>query len=108
MAKRSMANPHHHPKCPRCKGEGFYLAHEGQGYMRDGSFSHNRWDDCRCHPDMKEADLPRSLDPPPRYLIVHHPEKPDEWYWLILHTDKRGAFGRPQRIRTIGLDGVDG
>ena len=100
-------NPNHHPKCPRCKGEGFYLRREGQGYMRDGSFDHNQWADCTCHPSMSEAQLPRSLDPPDRYCIVHHPDDPTQWYWLILKHDHRGPFGRPQRIKTIGLDGIE-
>lgn len=75
--------------------------------MRDGSFSHNRWEDYRCYAGMPEDKLPRSLDPPPQYLIVHHPEKPTEWFWLILHTDARGKYGRPQRIKTLGLDGIE-
>lgn len=102
-----MPNLRHHPKCPRCNGEGFYLRRAGEGYMRDGSFDHNQWEDCRCYPDMPEDKLPRSLDPPPVYLIGRHPEKPTEWYWLILQTDRKGAFGRPQRIKTLGLDGVE-
>lgn len=102
-----MPNPNHHPKCPRCRGEGFYLAHEGQGYMRDGSFSHNRWEDCSCRSYTPVDKLPRSLDPSPQYLIVHHPQDPKQWYWLILYTDNKGPFGRPQKIKTIGLDGVE-
>lgn len=103
-----MPNPGNHPKCPRCKGEGFYLAYEGKGYMYDGSFSHNRWEDCRCYPEIKESELPRSLDPPPIYTIVHHPKNPKQWYWLIIHRDRRGSFRRPQRIHTLGLDGISG
>jgi hypothetical protein len=30
-------NPRHHPQCPRCKGEGFYLRRHGRGYYRDGT-----------------------------------------------------------------------
>jgi hypothetical protein len=43
-----MSNPENNPDCPRCKGEGFYLAHEGRGYYHDGSFGHNVWEDCHC------------------------------------------------------------
>lgn len=53
----------HHPKCPRCKGQGFYLRHHGQGYYRDGSFGHNQWEDCTCDPYMDEADLPAAVKP---------------------------------------------
>jgi len=63
-----MAHPQHHPKCPRCKGEGFYLAHHGRGYYRDGSFGHNDWQDCDCHPRMDESRLPAAIEP-----------KGDEW-----------------------------
>jgi hypothetical protein len=58
-----MASPHHHPKCPRCKGEGFYLNREGHGYYRDGSFGHNDWRDCTCSPYDEEASLPAPVDP---------------------------------------------
>jgi hypothetical protein len=43
-----MPNPVNNPDCPKCRGEGFYLAHEGGGYYRDGSFGHNIWEDCHC------------------------------------------------------------
>lgn len=43
-----MPDPQHHPQCPRCKGEGFYLRSSGRGYYRDGSFGHNQWEDCTC------------------------------------------------------------
>lgn len=43
-----MPNPENNPDCPKCKGEGFYLAYEGKGYYRDGSFGHNVWEDCHC------------------------------------------------------------
>ncbi len=46
-----------HGDCPRCKGAGFYLAHEGRGYFRDGSFEHNEWSDCDHSPDDNEGEL---------------------------------------------------
>jgi len=59
-----MSNPaHHHPECPRCEGVGFYLAHAGHGYYRDGSFGHNQWEDCDCYPSMPVADLPAPVNP---------------------------------------------
>lgn len=58
-----MASPHHHPDCPRCKGEGFYLRREGHGYYRDGSFGHNDWQDCDCDPWMAADRLPKAVDP---------------------------------------------
>ena len=102
-----MTNPLHHPKCPQCKGEGFYLSREGQGYMRDGSFSHNKWEDCSCRYYMTEEQLPKIKVKPATYAIVHHPSDPKRWYWLIIQHDQRGPFGRPQRITTLGLDGVE-
>ena len=61
-----MASPHHHPDCPRCKGQGFYLRREGRGFYRDGSFGHNDWQDCDCYPDMPVDRLPKAVDPTPR------------------------------------------
>ena len=58
-----MADPNHHPECPRCKGEGFYLRREGHGYYSDGSFGHNDWQDCDCYPDMPKERLPKAVDP---------------------------------------------
>lgn len=58
-----MPDPNHHPDCPRCKGEGFYLNREGRGYYRDGSFGHNDWRDCTCDPWMKPERLPQAVDP---------------------------------------------
>jgi hypothetical protein len=58
-----MPNPRHHPDCPRCKGEGFYLRREGQGFYRDGSFGHNDWQDCDCYPEMSIERLPAAVDP---------------------------------------------
>lgn len=58
-----MPNPNHHSKCPRCKGEGFYLSSHGHGYYRDGSFGHNQWRDCTCDPYMKEENLPKEVIP---------------------------------------------
>ena len=58
-----MANPHHHPDCPRCKGEGFYLRRHGHGYYRDGSFGHNQWEDCTCDPYMEPERLPKPFEP---------------------------------------------
>jgi hypothetical protein len=43
-----MPNPENNPDCMRCHGEGFYVAYEGKGYYRDGSFGHNIWEDCHC------------------------------------------------------------
>ena len=43
-----MPDQERNPNCPKCKGEGFYLAYEGKGYYRDGSFGHNVWEDCHC------------------------------------------------------------
>lgn len=54
-----MPNINNHLKCPRCKGEGFYLAKHGHGFYRDGSFGHNIWNDCNCHPYMKIENLPK-------------------------------------------------
>lgn len=109
-----MPNPDHHPNCPRCKGEGFYLAYEGQGYMRDGSFEHNRWDDCYCRPEMTEDQLPKSLiqPEPTRYIVGNHPKTNDPYYLIIYWSDKPGkyglhTYGRPKKITTIGLDGID-
>lgn len=53
------SHPSHHPKCPRCKGQGFYLRSEGRGYYRDGSFGHNQWADCTCSPYTPEDKLPQ-------------------------------------------------
>ncbi len=58
-----MPNPRHHPKCPRCHGEGFYLKHEGQGYYSDGSFGHNQWEDCTCHAADDVDHLPAAINP---------------------------------------------
>ena len=58
-----MGNPRNHPKCPRCKGEGFYLRRHGRGYYSDGSFGHNDWQDCDCDPWMKESELPAAVVP---------------------------------------------
>ncbi len=62
-----MPNPLHHPDCPRCKGEGFYLRHSGRGFYRDGSFGHNQWEDCTCaawdQPDALPAAVVPSGDP---------------------------------------------
>lgn len=58
-----MPNPQHHPQCPRCKGEGFYLAHHGRGYYSDGSFGHNQWRDCDCDPWMPVERLPKRVEP---------------------------------------------
>lgn len=58
-----MANPQHHPECPRCKGEGFYLRREEYGFYRDGSFGGNAWQDCTCYPDMPSQHLPAAVDP---------------------------------------------
>lgn len=58
-----MGHPRHHPDCPRCKGEGFYLASHGRGYYRDGSFGHNQWRDCNCDPWMKPERLPKAHQP---------------------------------------------
>ena len=41
-------NPEHNPNCPKCRGQGFYLAYAGRGYYSDGSFGHNQWKDCNC------------------------------------------------------------
>lgn len=94
-------NPNHHPNCPRCNGDGFYLAHEGQGYMRDGSFSHNRWEDCRCtsywHPEPPK-------EPPPVVKLIEHPHHKGRWFYVI--TNRKDII--PQRIRQLGLDGIDG
>lgn len=54
-----MADPNHHPDCPLCKGDGFYLHREGHGYYRDGSFGHNQWRDCDCRPYMTPDQLAR-------------------------------------------------
>lgn len=95
-----MPDPRHHSNCPLCKGEGFYLAYEGQGYMRDGSFSHNRWEDCRCtsdwHPEPPKA-------PPPVVRILEHPLRKGAWYYVIIN--RSGAT--PQRIKQLGLDGIE-
>jgi len=56
-----MPNPLHHLQCPRCKGEGFYLRAEGRGYNRDGSFSHNQWEDCTCASYDPIDRLPKPL-----------------------------------------------
>jgi hypothetical protein len=56
-----MPDPRHHPDCPRCKGEGFYLRRHGRGYYSDGSFGHNQWEDCRCDPFMKVEQLPAAF-----------------------------------------------
>lgn len=58
-----MANPRHHPDCPRCKGQGFYLRRTGRGYYRDGSFGHNDWRDCTCRAHDKPEDLPEAVEP---------------------------------------------
>ena len=58
-----MPNPQNHPDCPQCKGEGFYLSHYGRGYYHDGSFGHNRWDDCFCDFEDDVADLPPPFQP---------------------------------------------
>lgn len=58
-----MPNPLHHPECPRCKGEGFYLRRHGRGYYRDGSFDHNDWQDCTCHRDDDVKYLPAAVEP---------------------------------------------
>lgn len=58
-----MANSEHHPQCPRCKGEGFYLRRHGHGYYRDGSFGHNDWQDCTCHPEDNVKYLPAAIEP---------------------------------------------
>jgi ribosomal protein S27AE len=58
-----MPHPLHHPECPRCKGEGFYLAHHGRGYYRDGSFGHNQWRDCDCDASDDLEDLPAAVVP---------------------------------------------
>lgn len=57
-----MADPNHHPECPRCKGEGFYLLREGHGFYRDGSFGHNQWRDCTCDPYTPVERLPGAVD----------------------------------------------
>ena len=57
-----MPNPEHHPDCPRCKGEGFYLYLEGYGYYYDGSFGHNQWRDCDCSFIDKPERLPKPHD----------------------------------------------
>jgi hypothetical protein len=62
-----MPGPNHHPDCPRCKGEGFYLHREGHGYYHDGSFGHNDWRDCNCDPYMKTENLPKAADPTPPF-----------------------------------------
>lgn len=58
-----MTNPQHHPACPRCKGEGFYLRSEGRGYYRDGSFGHNQWADCICRYYDDAERLPAPIEP---------------------------------------------
>ena len=58
-----MADANHHPDCPRCKGEGFYLFKEGHGYYRDGSFGHNVWRDCTCDPWVSKERLPTPVNP---------------------------------------------
>lgn len=58
-----MPNPRHHPECPRCKGEGFYLRRHGRGYYRDGSFGHNDWQDCTCDPYTPVDRLPAAVEP---------------------------------------------
>lgn len=97
-----MPNPNYHPECPRCHGEGFYLAYEGQGYMRDGSFEHNQWKDCTCDPYMDTDDLPRSLYPP-HYNFMQHPYRSDVWVWWKI---TKGKATKPERVYQIGLDGV--
>ena len=57
-----MPDPFHHKDCPRCKGEGFYLAREEKTF-RDGSTSPNNWQDCHCYPHMKIENLPQPVDP---------------------------------------------
>jgi hypothetical protein len=52
-----------HPNCPRCKGAGFYLTHYGRGYYHDGSYGHNRWEDCTCFSDDDEDELPQPVTP---------------------------------------------
>jgi hypothetical protein len=58
-----VSNPRHHPDCPRCKGEGFYLRHSGRGFYRDGSFGHNQWEDCTCAAHDEIAYLPKAIEP---------------------------------------------
>ncbi|MBO9437303.1 hypothetical protein J7354_01385 [Sulfitobacter sp. R18_2] len=56
-------DPERHPDCPRCKGQGFYLAYAGRGYYPDGSFGHNQWKDCWCDPWQKPETLPAAVNP---------------------------------------------
>ena len=58
-----MPKPRHHPQCPRCKGEGFYLRRHGRGYYSDGSFGHNQWEDCTCYADDDVERLPAPIEP---------------------------------------------
>lgn len=58
-----MSNPLHHPDCPRCKGEGFYLRRIGRGYYSDGSFGHNDWRDCTCAAWDPVDLLPTAVEP---------------------------------------------
>lgn len=58
-----MANPLHHPDCPRCKGEGFYLLRHGRGFYRDGSFGHSQWEDCTCRSYDDPKSLPAAVEP---------------------------------------------
>jgi len=58
-----MPNPLHHPECPRCKGEGFYLRRIGRGYYTDGSFGHNQWGDCTCAAWDEVNELPAAVEP---------------------------------------------
>jgi len=58
-----MTHPSHHPDCPRCKGEGFYLRSIGRDYYPDGSFGHNQWRDCDCTPWTKPDELPKPVTP---------------------------------------------
>ncbi len=62
-----MSSPYHHPDCPRCKGQGFYLRASGRGYMRDGSFEHNAWQDCDCYPHMDARYLPKPVETKERW-----------------------------------------
>lgn len=42
----------------------------------------------------------------PIYLVGCKSDRPGWICYIIIFRDSRGSFGRPQYLRTIGLDGV--
>lgn len=41
------------------------------------------------------------------YIVGVKSDRPGWIYYIIVYCDARGRFGRPQYLRTIGLDGIE-